>query len=54
MKGREVGRYFYGGASIENLEVVPHTHSEFAINYIETRYIGDLRNELCPILYHKE
>lgn len=26
----------------------------FAINYIETRYIGDFRNEMCPILYIQE
>lgn len=32
----------------------PHAHSAFAINYIETRYIGDFKNESCPILYHEE
>lgn len=52
IKGREIGRYFYGGSPVEKLDIVPHKHTAFAINYIETRYIGDLRNENCPILYH--
>ena len=54
IKGREIGRYFYGGYPVQRLKFNPHTHSSFAINYIETRYIGDFRNESCPIIYKEE
>lgn len=40
IKGREIGRYIYGGYSLYNHKFLPHRHSEFAINYLETRYIG--------------
>ncbi|CAD8069053.1 unnamed protein product [Paramecium primaurelia] len=49
IKGREVGRYFYGSYPIKDTQL--HKHSLFAINYIETRYLGDFKNESCPILY---
>jgi hypothetical protein len=52
--GREIGRYFYGGFPIQNLSIKPHRHTLFAINYIETRYLGDYRNDNCPLMYHEE
>lgn len=52
--GREIGRYFYGGYPITDLQIKMHIHSQYAINYIETRYIGDFKNEACPILYYED
>ncbi|CAD8183221.1 unnamed protein product [Paramecium pentaurelia] len=52
--GREIGRYFYGGYPIQNLNIKMHIHTQFAINYIETRYLGDYRNDNCPLLYYEE
>ncbi|CAD8167508.1 unnamed protein product [Paramecium pentaurelia] len=52
--GREIGRYFYGGFPIQNLNIKMHIHTQFAINYIETRYLGDYRNDNCPLLYYEE
>ncbi|CAD8092049.1 unnamed protein product [Paramecium sonneborni] len=49
IKGREIGRYFYGSYPIKDTQL--HKHSLFAINYIETRYLGDFKNESCPLLY---
>jgi cytochrome b involved in lipid metabolism len=51
IKGREIGRFIYGGYNLVGHNFQPHKHSEFAINYLETRYIGDYLNESCPVLY---
>lgn len=53
ISGREIGRYFYGAFPIQNLRV-QHKHTLFAINYIESRFIGDYKNENCPLLYNEE
>lgn len=51
LKGKELGRYIYGGYSLSSELFAPHKHSEFAINYLETRYIGSFLNETCPLIY---
>ena len=49
--GKEIGRYYYGSCTTENLKIESHPHTNFATSFLEKRFIGEFQNNFCKILY---
>ncbi|CAD8078937.1 unnamed protein product [Paramecium sonneborni] len=44
VNGQEISRYFYGAFALESTTMEPYTHSQFAYQTLQKRYIGTLQN----------
>ena len=47
IKGQDATKYFYGGYTIEGLDLDPHKHSLYAKNYLSDLQIGKLDFKNC-------
>lgn len=53
IKGREIGRFFYGISGLENLTLPAHKHSLYALNFLNSRLIGKIENQKNQALIKK-
>ena len=52
--GREIGRFFYGISGLESLPLPAYKHSIYAMNYLNSRLIGNIDNANTEVLLQKK